>query len=163
MVSKFILSAFQILDTFLSIPFYSSLSFHLSFSLVWHDSQHMKSSISTQDPDATHHQQSLKTATKTFLSAMRSNEHKLSKYQNFLKDVKFILDGHVTDLTECAPSAVMKQILATMRDPNCKYLGPKESTTESSDEDFPTQFTHLVEEQIFGEFPVDILTPEVQN
>ena len=48
-----------------------------------------------------------------------------------------------------------------MKDPDCKFLRPDESETESSDEDFPVNFERPVEEQIFADFPEGTLTPEM--
>ena len=49
-----------------------------------------------------------------------------------------------------------------MKDPDCKFLRPDESETESSDEDFLVNFERPVEEQIFADFPEATWTPEMQ-
>ena len=50
---------------------------------------------------------------------------------------------------------------APFYDLDCKYLRCKESTTESSDEDFPTQFERPNNDIIMAEFPDNMLTSEV--
>ena len=67
---------------------------------------------------------------------MPSDEHKLSCYEDFIKDVKYILNDHVANLKDCEGVGVTKQILSMVWDEDCKYLSLKELTTESSNEDF---------------------------
>ena len=57
-----------------------------------------------------------------------------------MKDVKLTLDDYVADLITHNQSDVAKQVLRTVHDPEHKYLCPAESSTESSDEDFPATF-----------------------
>ena len=55
-------------------------------------------------------------------------------------------------------------IKTTIRDPECKYLHPSESTeASSSNEGMPQKFDTLSEADIMAEFPQDMLTPEVRS
>ena len=53
--------------------------------------------------------------------------------------------------------------MQTVKDPECKYLSPADSTTESSDNDFPMQFETVEEDQILAAFPDNILTSKVHK
>ena len=94
---------------------------------------------------------------------MQSDEHKLSSYEDFIKDVKYILNDHVANLKDCQGVDVTKQILSMVWDKDCKYLRPKELTTESSDEDFPMKICTTEEEKIFTEFLENMLTSKVRT
>ena len=120
-------------------------------------------STSTQDSESMHHQRSLQTATESFITAMKSEDHNVQRYKTYVKDVKLILDGHVADLNTHNQSDVAKQVLRTVHDPEYKYLCPAESSTESSDEDFLAAFAHPIPDQIFSEFPEDLLTTEFRE
>ena len=69
---------------------------------------------------------------------MLSDEHDRSKYEDFIKDMKFILDTYISDLKDWPAKDVTKMVMRTIHDLDSKYLRPKDTTTESSDEDFPT-------------------------
>ena len=118
---------------------------------------------STQNPELTHHQRSLQTATEAFITSIKLEDHDMQRYKMYVKDVKLILDKHVAELMGRNTSDVAKQVLKTVNDPECRYLRPTESSTESSDEDFPTTCAHPVEDQIFGEFLENLLTPEIRE
>ena len=60
------------------------------------------------------------------------------------------------------PKDVAKMGVQIMKDPECKYLRPTKSTTESSDDDFPMQFK-TVEDQILAAFSDQMLTSEVHE
>ena len=92
---------------------------------------------------------------------MWSNEHETSAYTDYLKDTKFLLDEHISKLSGHQAKDVVKMILSTVKDPECKFLCPTESTTESSDEDFMTEIHCVEEDEIFVAFLADILTAEV--
>ena len=53
-------------------------------------------------------------------------------------------------------------VISIIQDPDCKYLGPKESTTKSSDKGFSTQFERLDDDVIMVVFPDNMLTSEVR-
>ena len=120
-------------------------------------------STSTQGPESTYHQRSLQTATKAFITSMKSEDHDVQRYKTYVKDVKLILYNYVADLMGHNLSDVAKQVLRTVINPECRYLQPAESSTESSDEDFPSAFACPVPDQIFSEFPEDLLTTEFRE
>ena len=77
--------------------------------------------------------------------------------------LKQLLDPHIIKLSTHESKELCKQVLETVKDPDCKFLRPNESETESSDEDFLVNFKRPVEEQIFANFPEGTLTPEMQT
>ena len=54
-------------------------------------------------------------------------------------------------------------VMSTIHDLDCKFLRPKESTTESSHEDFLTQFDRPDDDIIMAEFPDNMLTSEIRT
>ena len=70
-----------------------------------------------------------------------------------IKDMKFIFDGYISDLKYQQAKDVTKMVISTICDLDCKYLRPRESTTEGNDEDFPTQFERPDDDVIKAEFP----------
>ena len=52
------------------------------------------------------------------------------------------------------PPETTKQVLSTVKDLDCNYLHPN---------DFPTEVVHPEDEQIFVEFPEDMLTDELRT
>ena len=119
--------------------------------------------MSTLSLEAQHHQRALQSTTQAFIATMWSDGHDRSNYEDFIKDMKFILDTHISDLKDCSTKDVTKMVIATIWDLDCKYLRPAESTTKSSDEDFPTQFKRLDDDVIIAEFPDNMLTSEVRT
>ena len=84
-------------------------------------------------------------------------------YVRYISEIKTLLDPHVIKLPTRESKELHKQVLETVKDPDCKFLRPDESETESSDEDFLVNFKRPVEEQIFADFPEGTLTPEMQT
>ena len=118
--------------------------------------------MSTLSPEA-QHQQAIQSTTLAFIATMWSDGQDQSKHEDFIKDMKFILDKHISDLQNQKAKDVTKMIMSTIHDLDCRYLRPKESTTESSDEDFPTEFQRPDEDIIMAAFPDNMLTSEVQT
>ena len=54
-------------------------------------------------------------------------------------------------------------VISTIWNLDCKYLRPKDSTTGSSDIDFPSQFERLDDDIIMAMFPDNMLTSEVRG
>ena len=119
---------------------------------------------STYSIEAQHHQAALRSATTDFLKLMKDkDEQNQEHYVRYISEIKALLDPHVIKLSTCESKELLKQVLETVKDPDCKFLRPDESETESSDEDFPVNFERPVEEQIFTDFPEGTLTPEMQT
>ena len=120
-------------------------------------------SQSTCSAEAQYHKSALQTATADFIKLMKDEDkHNVKHYATYIADIKFLLDTHIADLATHAPKDVQKQIIEMVKDLSCKYLCPQESETESSNEDFPESFTRPVNEQIFSEFPEEVLTDEMK-
>ena len=58
----------------------------------------VRSMMSTQDPDARHHQTALQSTTQAFIKLMKSDNYDKSHYWDYIKDMKFLLDSHVAQL-----------------------------------------------------------------
>ena len=50
------------------------------------------------EPEACHHQWDLQSTTQAFIATMRSDDHEAVKYTDFIKDMKFLLDNHISEL-----------------------------------------------------------------
>ena len=119
---------------------------------------------STYSIEAQCHQAALRSATTDFLKLMKDkDEHNQEHYARYILEIKALLDPHIIKLSTCESKELRKQVLETVKDPDCKFLRPNESETESSDEDFLVNFERPVEEQIFANFPEGTLTPEMQT
>ena len=94
---------------------------------------------------------------------MKSDDHSQEKYIDFLKDVKDLIQDHVSELKTHDVTEIMRTVLKTVCDPLCKFLHPNESTTDSSDDDLPGHILNVEEDDIFHEFPPGTLTDEVQQ
>ena len=105
-------------------------------------SKHMvKSMISTVDPEARQHQSALQSTMQAFLKSMRSDSHDHSKYVDYIKDIKFLVDSLVPQLSGCEPKDIVRMIMTMIQDPECKFLSPSESTKASdSDEGMPDKY-----------------------
>ena len=98
-----------------------------------------------------------------FAKLMRSDNHDRSKYVDYIKDMKFLVDSLVPQLSGCEPKDVVKIIMTMIWDPKCKYLHPSESTEASdSDEGMPDKYDMPSEDDIMAEFPKDMLMTEVR-
>ena len=71
----------------------------------------VKSMMSTVDPEARQHQSTLQSTMQAFLKLMRSDDHNHSKYVNDIKDMKFLVDSLVPQLSGCEPKDVAKMIM----------------------------------------------------
>ena len=112
--------------------------------------------------EALHHQAALRSATTDFLKLVKDKDEYHNKhYLRYISEIKSLLDPHVVKLPLRESKEIHKQVLETVKDPDCKFLRPDESETESSDEDFLVHFKRPVEEQIFANFPEGTLTPEM--
>ena len=93
-------------------------------------------------PEAQCHQRAFQSTTQGFIATMWSDGHDWLKYEDFIKDMKFILDTYISDLKDLTKQ---KDVTKMVSQHNSEiqtvstYLRPKESTTESSDKDFPMQ------------------------
>ena len=117
---------------------------------------------STYSIEAQCHQAALRSATTDFLKLMKDkDEHNQEHYVRYVLEIKALLDPHIIELSTRESKELHKQVLETVKDPDCKFLRPEESETESSDEDFLANFERPVEEQIFANFPEGTLTPEM--
>ena len=109
------------------------------------------------------HQRALQTAARTFLNVMKLDDHSQEKYIEFLKDVKDLIQDHVSELKTCNVTEITKTVLKTVCAPLCKFLHPNEFTTDSSDDDLPGHIPNVEEDDIFDEFPPGTLTDEVRQ
>ena len=118
---------------------------------------------STVDPEARQHQAALQSTMQPFVKLMRTEEHHHSKYVDYIKDVKFLVDSHIPQLSGCEPKDVAKMIMTTIQYPECKYLCPTESTEASdSDEGMPDKVDIPSEGDILAEFPKEMLMTKVR-
>ena len=118
---------------------------------------------STLTVESQRHQRALQTAARTFLNAMKLNDHSQEKYIDFLKDVKDLIQDHVSELKTHDVTEITKTVLKMVCDPLCKFLHPSELSTDSSDDDLPGNIPNVEEDEIFHEFPLGTLTDEVQQ
>ena len=116
---------------------------------------------STLTVESQRHQRALQTAARTFLNVMKSDDHSQEKYIDFLKDVKDLIQDHVSEMKTHDVTEITKTVLKTVHDPLCKFLHPNEFTTDSSDDDLPGHIPNVEEDDIFHEFPPGTLTDEV--
>ena len=115
---------------------------------------------STLTVESQRHQRALQTTARTFVNVMKSDDHSQEKYIDFLKDVKDLIQDHVSELKTCNVTEITKTVLKMVCDPLCKFLHPNESTTDSSD-DLPGHIPNVEEDDIFHEFPPGTLTDGV--
>ena len=102
--------------------------------------------------------------TQLFVKLMRSDNHEHSKYVDYIKDMKFLVDSLVPQLSSYELKYIVKMIETTFWDPECKYLCLSESTEASdSDEGMPDEVDIPSEGKILAEFLKDMLTSEVTN
>ena len=92
---------------------------------------------STLTVESQRHQRALQTAARTFFNVMKSDDHLQEKYIDFLKDVKDLIQDHVSELKTHDVTEITKTVLKMVHDPLCKFLCPNEFTTDSSDDDLP--------------------------
>ena len=134
MVSKFILFSFPTSCHFPPpIPFYSSLSYFPSFFLLGTNIDlHIRMAMtSTYSIEAQCHQAALRLATTDFLKLMKDkDEHNQEHYARYISEIKALLDPHVVKLSTRESKELHKQVLETVKDPDCKFLRPDESETE---------------------------------
>ena len=78
------------------------------------------------------------------------------------KDMKFLMDNLVPQLTGHEVKDVAKMIMTMIKDPECKFLCLSESTeTGDSDKGMPDQVDEPDEGDILAQFPRDMLMNEV--
>ena len=70
--------------------------------------------MSTLSPEAPYHQWALQSTTQAFISTMLSDWYDRSKYEDFIKDMKFISDDYIFDLKDWQAKDVTKMILSTI-------------------------------------------------
>ena len=118
----------------------------------------VKSMMSTADSEARQHQAALQFMMQAFLKLMRSDNHEHSKYADYIKNMKFLVDSLVPQLSGCELKDIVKMIMTMIQDPECKFLCPSESTEASdSDEGMPDKYDMPSEGDIIAEFPKDML------
>ena len=101
----------------------------------------VKSMTSTVDPEARQHQATLQSTMLAFVKLMWSDQHDHFQYADYIKDMKFLIDNYVHQLSGCEAKDIVKMIMTTIWDPECKYLCPSESTEASdSDEGMPDKY-----------------------
>ena len=71
--------------------------------------------MSTVDPEARQHQAALQSTMQAFLKLMRSDDHGHSKYIDYIKDVKFLVDSLVPQLSGHEVKDVAKMIMTTIK------------------------------------------------
>ena len=49
---------------------------------------------------------------------MQSDEYSRSNYKDFIKDMKFLLDTHISDLKDWPAKDVTKMVISTIHDPD---------------------------------------------
>ena len=76
--------------------------------------------MSTLDPDARQHQQTLQSTTQAFIKLMKSDNYDKSHYWDYIKDMRDLLDAHVPQLQGCESKDVVKMIKPMIHDPECK-------------------------------------------
>ena len=107
---------FQILFTFLppypilTLPIYTT-----PVLLVLCDSQQMvRSMSSTVDPEPRQHQATLQSTMQAFVKLMRTEDHHHSKYVDYIKDMKFLVDSYIPQLLGCELKDIAKIIMTTI-------------------------------------------------
>ena len=118
---------------------------------------------STLTLESQRHQRGLQTAARTFLNVMKSTDHSQEKYIGFQKDVKDLIQDHMSELKTHDVTGIMKTVLKMVRDPLCKFLHPNELSTDSSDDDLSGNIPNIEEGDIFCEFPPGTLTNKVHQ
>ena len=71
----------------------------------------VKSMMSTVDPEARQHQAALQSTMQAFLKLMRSDDQYQSKYVDYIKDMKFLVDSQIPQLAGCEPKDIVKMIM----------------------------------------------------
>ena len=111
-ISFYILALSIFLSLFSPVPFFI---YNQSLQSVWHKSQQMvKSMSSTVDPEARQHQATLQSTTQAFVKLMRPEDHHHSKYVNYIKNMKFLVDSHIPQLSGHEQKDVAKMIMTTI-------------------------------------------------
>ena len=72
---------------------------------------------STLTVESQRHQRALQTVARTFLNAMRLNDHSQEKYIDFLKDLKDLIQYHVSELKTHDVTEITKTVLKMVCDP----------------------------------------------
>ena len=116
---------------------------------------------STLTVESQSHQRALQTVARTFFNMMKSDDHSQKKYIDFLKDVKDLIQDHVSELKTHDVTEIMRTVPKMVCDPLHKFLCPNELSTDSSDDDLPGNILNVEEDDIFCEFPPGTLTVEV--
>ena len=68
------------------------------------------------------------------MKLMRSDDHGHSKYVDYIKDMKFLVDSLVPQLSGHEVKDVAKMIMTMIKDLECKFLCPSKSTEASDSE-----------------------------
>ena len=66
---------------------------------------------------------------------MRSENHDPEKYKDYIRDIKYLVDNFIPQLSGHKLEDVIKMIMTTIKDPDCKHLHPTESTDASDSDD----------------------------
>ena len=84
-------------------------------------------------------------------------------YDEYLTDIKSIIEPQITDLNSRTADTVVPQIINTIRDPLCKFLQPASTSDSELDEDFPDPTKRPDYDDIYDAFPAGKLTEEVRD
>ena len=151
--------------TFSPVPFQPPI-YTVPILLVWCNSQQMvRSMLSTVDPEARQHQATLQSTMQAFVKLMRSEEHHHSKYVDYIKDMKFLVDSHVPQLLGWELKDVAKNGL----DNKSETQSASTSTPVRALKQVIVMRAYLIsfdtpcEGYILTEFPKDMLMTEVRT
>ena len=74
----------------------------------------VKSMMSTVDPEARQHQAALQSTMQAFLKLIRSDDHEHSKYVDYIKNTKFLVDSLIPQLAGFELKDIVKMIISKM-------------------------------------------------
>ena len=66
---------------------------------------------------------------------MRFEDHDPEQYKEYIKDIKYLVDDFIPHLSSHKTKDVVKIILTTIKNSDCKYLHPSKSTDASDSDD----------------------------
>ena len=105
---------------------------------------------------------SLTTCAKALIGAMKTHPS-VKVYDEYLTDIKSIIEPQIADLNSRTADTVVPQIIKTIRDPLCKFLQPASTSDSELDEDFPDPTKRPDYDDIYDAFPAGKLTEEVRD
>ena len=117
---------------------------------------------STACIESKNHQKSLTNCAKALIGAMKTHQS-VKVYDEYLTDIKSIIEPQIADLNSRTADTVVPQIIKTIRDPLCKFLQPASTSDSELDEDFPDPTKRPDYDDIYDAFPAGKLTEEVRD